>query len=101
MSNGLLILSGAHMARLKGQLKAPTEAIHGLSKYDRTLLYGASQICDYMRCSQSTLRSWVKRHAFPAVKMPNGSWVSSTQLIDDWIIGRSPYLSQFCAKQSL
>jgi hypothetical protein len=83
------------MARLKGQLKAPTEAFQALKRYDRTLLYGLPVICDYLGCNPTTLRSWVRKHSFPAAKLPNGCWMSSTQLIDNWIVSRNPYLAQF------
>ncbi len=86
------------MARLKGQLKCPSEALQRLSRWDRTILYGAKDICSYMGFSEFTLRAWIKKHSFPVAKMPNGNWLTSTQLIDDWIVARNPYLAQKLAK---
>jgi hypothetical protein len=86
------------MARMKGQIKCPSEPLGRVSRYDRCLLYGATQISDYMGCNPSTLRSWIRNHAFPAAKMPNGAIVSSTELIDRWILSRNPYLAQFSAQ---
>jgi hypothetical protein len=82
------------MPRLKGQLKTLPEPAQKLLEHDRSLLYGMPKICAYMGCSDTTLRSWVRKHAFPAAKMPNGAWVTSTELIDRWILSRNPLLAQ-------
>lgn len=82
------------MARLKGQLKTPQKPLGSVPKHDRTLLYQVKEIASYMGCSDFTVRAWIRRHGFPAGKMPNGSWVSSTALIDLWILSRNPYSPQ-------
>ena len=82
------------MARLKGQLKAPSEPLGRVSKYDSVLLYGADAIAEYMGCSAWTVRQWIARQGFLAGKLPNGMWASSTALIDNWIMARNPYFPQ-------
>ncbi len=84
------------MGRRKGQLHGPHEPLGRVWPYDRCLLYGAAAICAYMGFSQSTLRSWIKHQAFPVAKMPDGRWVTSTQLIDNWIVSRNPYILKLC-----
>ncbi len=82
------------MARLNGQLKTPRKPLGSVFEFDRCMLYGMPKICVYMGCTDTTLRSWIRKHGFPASKMPNGSWASSTALIDLWILSRNPYLSK-------
>lgn len=38
----------------------------------------------------NTIRNWIKRHDFPAGKLPNGEWITSPPLVDQWIASRIP-----------
>jgi hypothetical protein len=50
------------------------------------ILVGAKQICDYMQISAiNTLERWVDQFGFPAIKRPDGKWLSSITAIDEWI----------------
>lgn len=50
------------------------------------ILVGAKQICDYMQISAlNTLERWVDQFGFPAIKRPDGKWITSTTAIDEWI----------------
>ena len=37
---------------------------------------------------EMTIRRWTKQHGFPACKLPNGVWTTTTGLIDSWIVAR-------------
>ena len=82
------------MPRLKGQLKAPSQPLGQVTRYDRCLLYGLGQIGEYMGCTGRTVRTWIKNHALPCGKLPHGSWVISTAAIDSWIAARNPHLHE-------
>ena len=57
-------------------------------------LYGMDRIAAYMGCSGRTIGEWTRKHSFPCAKIPNGTWATSTALIDLWLLSRSPYISQ-------
>jgi len=38
--------------------------------------------------SDQTVRKWIKIHGFPAAKAPNGKWMTTHGLIDNWILAR-------------
>jgi len=61
---------------------------------DRTLIQGLSAVTKYTGYSLSTIRRWAKHHAFPIGKLPDGSWITSTELIDRWILARRMYLNR-------
>jgi hypothetical protein len=65
------------------------------TKYDRTLLYGLPAIGAYMGYSVRTIGRWIHREGFPAGKLPEGVWMSSTELVDRWLMTRNP-----CRKSS-
>ena len=56
--------------------------------FDRTLLWGAQQIAQYCGISIQTVYRWTHQHAFPMCKAPDGAWVTSTALVDQWILVR-------------
>jgi hypothetical protein len=51
------------------------------------LLIGTRAICRYGRISTATFYDWTRNHGLPAVKLPDGRWVTSKILIDDWVLG--------------
>jgi len=78
------------MSRLKGQLKAPKEPLSpSFNPFGSYVFHGAPEIARYMRCTPPTIYQWVKKHAFPACKMPGGSLCTTTGLIDRWILARA------------
>ena len=58
------------------------------TKYDRTLLWGAKGVAEYIGYAPITVRRWSKRHGLPLCKLPDGRLISSTQLVDDWFMAR-------------
>ncbi len=50
------------------------------------MLVGGETICRYLAISSmNTLHRWVELYAFPAIKRPDGVWMSSMTSIDQWI----------------
>jgi excisionase family DNA binding protein len=53
------------------------------------VLLGVRAICAYLRVGPHTFYAWVKEHGFPATRTPSGQrWITSTKLVDDWILNR-------------
>ena len=52
------------------------------------LLETMKEIGKYVNRHPNTVRTWQKLHGFPVSKLPNGQYVTSTQLIDSWILAR-------------
>jgi hypothetical protein len=50
------------------------------------LLIGTRAICRYGRISTATFYDWTRNHGLPAAKLPDGRWVTSKILIDDWVL---------------
>lgn len=61
-----------------------------LKKYmpdkDKEVIYGIKAIAAYMDRHPNTIRNWMQRHAFPASKMPNGWFITTKSLINQWIV---------------
>jgi predicted DNA-binding transcriptional regulator AlpA len=49
---------------------------------------GVRSICEYMGIGHSTFYLWIRRYQFPASRTPDGRWVTSAALIDEWLRGR-------------
>ena len=49
---------------------------------------GVRSISSYMGVGPSTFYTWTRSHGFPATRTPDGRWITSTALIDDWIRDR-------------
>ena len=56
--------------------------------FDRTLLLGLEEIAMYLRVKPTTVRRWYRKHALPLAKTPAGVTLTSTELIDQWIMAR-------------
>jgi predicted DNA-binding transcriptional regulator AlpA len=41
--------------------------------------------------SRQTISRWIKDENFPAAYLPDGTWVTSHSLIDDWLFARVEY----------
>ncbi len=52
------------------------------------VLVGVRNISKYMRIGLQTFYKLHKHHALPAMKLPDGRWSTSKNLIDYWIIAR-------------
>lgn len=49
------------------------------------ILIGSKAIMDYIKVkSIVTLYQWVEKYGFPAIKRPDGRWMSSITAIDQW-----------------
>jgi hypothetical protein len=50
------------------------------------IIVGAENICRYMGISSIvTMWRWVELYAFPAIKRPDGVWITSMTAVDQWI----------------
>ncbi len=83
------------MGRPSGRLKGTIQPHEPKFLYDRVVIHGLDRIADYMGCTPRTITRWVRVYAFPASKLPNGGYATTTELIDRWLLSRSPYLSKF------
>jgi hypothetical protein len=62
---------------------------HDNAPSDQTgLLIGLTAIGRLFGRSRWTIRRWIEREAFPACKLPNGSWITDLVLIRAWIMAR-------------
>ena len=50
------------------------------------ILKGLDEIASYLRVSRRTAWRWVQNYALPAMKSPAGTHMTSTALIDLWIL---------------
>ena len=77
------------MARIKHQLHFETTG--SLPEYDRTILHGLVGIAKYMGVAPATIGKWIRAYGFPAGQGGKGKWLSSTALIDLWILSRNRF----------
>lgn len=52
------------------------------------VLSGVRSICRYLHIGPATFYGWTCEHGFPATRTPEGRWLTSTALIDGWILAR-------------
>jgi hypothetical protein len=50
------------------------------------ILRGLDEIAAYLKVHRRTAWRWVMKYDLPAMQTPNGTWQTSTSLIDLWII---------------
>ncbi len=82
-------------AKPKGQMKSNgtdqfvpllSERRKSMRDEHSNVLVGATSICRYMKISAiKTLQRWVDGYGFPAIKTPDGKWLTTTSAIDEWI----------------
>ena len=53
------------------------------------ILRGLDEIGAYLKVHRRTAWRWIKDYDLPAMQAPNGTWQTSTSLIDLWIIAVS------------
>ena len=49
---------------------------------------GVRSICAYLHIGPSTFYAWARNFDLPATRTPDGRWMISTALIDDWMRAR-------------
>ena len=55
-------------------------------EHEPGVLIGVRNICAYTRIGPNTFYRWCQKHGFPATLTPDGRWITSKQLIDNWIV---------------
>jgi hypothetical protein len=50
------------------------------------ILRGLDQIAGYLQISRRTACRWIESQALPAMRSPAGTYMTSTALVDLWII---------------
>jgi hypothetical protein len=50
------------------------------------ILRGLDEIAAYLKVSRRTAGRWCRDYYLPAMQAPNGTWQTSTSLIDLWIL---------------
>jgi hypothetical protein len=50
------------------------------------ILRGLDEIGAYLKVHRRTAWRWIMDYGFPAMQAPNGTWMSSTSLVDLWIL---------------
>ncbi|MEO7860426.1 MAG: helix-turn-helix domain-containing protein, partial [Nitrospirales bacterium] len=55
-------------------------------QHEPGVLIGVRNICDYTQIGPRTFYRWCREHEFPATLTPGGRWITSKQLIDNWIV---------------
>lgn len=63
-------------------------------RYDRQLIHGADRIAEYLGITLTTLHRWRKYQSLPVSKFPGGCLVTSTELIDRWLLARTPSIAK-------
>ena len=53
------------------------------------ILVGLDAIGAAFQRSRWTIKRWILEHAFPAAQLPDGTWVTSYALIDNWLLSRT------------
>jgi|CXWL01.1.fsa_nt_gi hypothetical protein len=65
----------------------PIPPLHTLDRAVE-VLSGVRSICRYLHIGPATFYRWTAHHRFPATLTPEGRWLTSTTLIDGWILAR-------------
>jgi len=50
------------------------------------VLRGLDQIAAYCQVSPRTIRRWIDKHAFVAIRGPSAGYMTTTSLIDLWLL---------------
>jgi hypothetical protein len=56
------------------------------SHYERGVIIGVAKIAEVMGCESSTIYRWEKSYGFPLGTLPDGRRITTTSLIDGWIM---------------
>jgi len=55
---------------------------------DAAVFLGVRSICRYMSIGPSTFYTWTRGYGFPASRTPDGRWMTSAALVDEWLRSR-------------
>jgi len=55
---------------------------------DAAVFLGVRSICRYIGIGPTTFNLWTQRYGFPATRTPDGRWMTSAALIDEWLRSR-------------
>jgi hypothetical protein len=71
-------------------MRQPFEAAIRRSQreHEPGVLIGVRSICAYTRIGPHTFYRWCQKDGFPATRTPDGRWITSKQLINNWIVAR-------------
>jgi len=61
---------------------------HSQRQHEPGVLIGVRNICDFTQIGPRTFYRWCREYGFPATFTPGGRWITSKQLIDNWIVAR-------------
>lgn len=63
-----------------------------MSRYHRegitNCIVGVRGICRYAVMGPTTFKKMRRDHEFPAMRLPDGRWMTSKSLVDEWIKAR-------------
>jgi hypothetical protein len=66
----------------------PPSPNYPLDSVGSEVISGVRSICRYLHIGPATFYGWIRAHGFPATRTPEGRWITSTALIDGWILAR-------------
>ena len=53
------------------------------------VIHGIASIASIVGKHRNTVSNWIKRHGFPAARGPDGVYMTTHTLIDQWILSRA------------
>lgn len=62
---------------------------------------GVRSICSYMRIGPATFYTWARGYDFPATRTPDGRWMTSTAMVDDWMRERLAQEREALAREAV
>ncbi len=65
------------------------------------MIFGLRDIGEVLHRSPRTISRWIDEQGLPACKLPNGNWITSTALIDTWIMARGQLWLRIKREQKL
>ena len=67
-------------------LRKPTVRMEIDYQVDQRILLGIDAIAAYLKCSNSTVRRYIERLGLPAMQRADATYMTSTGLLDQWIL---------------
>ncbi len=62
---------------------------------------GVRSICSYLHIGPSTFYTWARHYDLPAMRTPDGRWMISTAMLDDWMRERLAHERQAETEDSI
>lgn len=53
---------------------------------DGAILVGINSIAEFFGVHHDTIRRWIRRYGLPAVRMPNGRWMTHRSMLYAWML---------------